>query len=95
MESDYFEYPVDGVLDLHMFRPDEVESVLAEYLEQCRTRGIRHVRIIHGKGRGVLRRIVQDYLKACPFVSEFSTAADWSGWGATTAVLIPMESDGR
>ena len=93
MGSEYFEYPVNGVLDLHMFRPDEVESVLSEYLVQCRMRGILHVRIIHGKGRGVLRQLVGKYLKSCPSVREFSTAEDASSWGATIAVLAPMDSE--
>ncbi len=87
MGNGFFEYPVDGVLDLHMFRPQDVRSVLDEYLDECRRRGILHVRIIHGKGHGVLREIVHSYLKNAPFVLEFRTAQDASGWGATIAVL--------
>ena len=91
--EDMFEYPVDGTLDLHMFRPAEAKSAIADYLSECRLRGILHVRIIHGKGQGVLREMVRSYLKKCPFVKEFSTPADSSGWGATIALLEPMEKE--
>lgn len=91
MGDDFFEYPVDGTLDLHMFRPDEVKSAVAEYLAECRRRGIVHVRIIHGKGQGVLRQIVRSYLAGCPFVLEYGSPPDQSGWGATIAMLAPQE----
>ena len=90
MDSELFDYPVDGTLDLHMFRPKDVKSVLTEYLTQCRIEGILHVRIIHGKGEGVLRQIVHSYLKKCKFVREFRTAGDSSGWGATLTILEPL-----
>ena len=92
MDSELFDYPVDGVLDLHMFRPKDVKSALSEYLVQCRMRGILHVRVIHGKGHGVLRQIVQSYLKKCDFVREFMTPPDASGWGVTMAILEPMDN---
>ena len=48
--------PIDGTLDLHTFHPSEVADLVPEYLDECLRRGIDHVRIIHGKGKGVLRR---------------------------------------
>lgn len=95
MDSDLFDYPIDGVLDLHMFLPKEVKSVLAEYLHQCRLRGILRVRIIHGRGEGVLRQIVRSYLDSCGFIREYSTPPDASGWGATIAILEPLHEDDR
>jgi len=91
MDSELFDYPVDGTLDLHMFRPKDVKSALNEYLTECRIKGILHVRIIHGKGQGVLRQIVHSYLKNSSFVKEFRTAVDSSGWEATIAVLEPLK----
>lgn len=93
MNEEIFDYPVDGTLDLHMFQPKDVKSALAEYLHECRTRGILHVRIIHGKGQGVLREIVHSFLKKSPYVLEFRTSPDVSGWGVTLAVLAPMGKD--
>jgi len=91
MESELFDYPVDGTLDLHMFKPRDVKSAMSEYLLQCRIQGVVHVRIIHGKGHGILRQIVHAYLKECSYVREFTTAADASGWGATIAILEPLD----
>jgi len=93
MDGEFFDYPVDGVLDLHMFKPADVKSALAEYLDQCRMKGILRVRIIHGRGMGVLRQIVHSHLERCGYVREYTTPSDASGWGATIALLKPM-SDG-
>jgi len=80
--------PIDGVLDLHAFRAEEVKSLVPEYLEECRRRGIMHVRIIHGKGTGALRRTVQSLLRKNPDVLTFKTAdLGGGGWGATEVVL--------
>ena len=89
--EDAFEYPVDGVLDLHMFKPAEARSVVDEYLQVCRARGILRVRVIHGKGQGVLRRIVQSELAHNPIVRSFSTADDASNWGATIVEIAPPD----
>ena len=94
MDSELFDYPVDGTLDLHMFHPKDVKSALSEYLTECRISGILRVRIIHGKGQGVLRQIVLSYLEKCKFVKEYSTAPDASGWGATIAILEEMGEEG-
>jgi len=87
------DYPVDGILDLHMFKPAEARSVVDEYLRVCRERGIQRVRVIPGKGQGVLRRMVQSELACNSAVRSFSTADDASGWGATIVELAPREPD--
>jgi DNA-nicking Smr family endonuclease len=86
-----FEMPIDGVLDLHAFRAEEVKSLVPEYLEECRRRGILELRIIHGKGTGTLRRLVQSLLSKDPQVLSFKTAGlSGGGWGATEVVLKPV-----
>lgn len=83
------ELPIDGVLDLHAFRPAEVKDLVADYLSECRERGILEVRIIHGKGTGALRRTVHAVLARTPGVSSFRLANDGvSGWGATVVTLV-------
>ena len=84
---DEIEYPVDGVLDLHMFSPKEAASVVDEYLRACREKGIYEVRIIHGKGKGILRETVHALLKKHPFVLDFALDSGPSSWGATIARL--------
>lgn len=81
------EYPIDGVLDLHVFDPSDVGSLVPEYLRACREKGITRVRIIHGKGTGVLRRRVRSILDDVPYVTRYETAKDASAWGATIVYL--------
>lgn len=89
-EKDLIEYPIDGTLDLHTFRPSDVKDLIPEYLEACRARGILKVRIIHGKGSGTLRRTVQAILSRLPEVASFQLAGDEAGgWGATIVTLKP------
>ena len=84
------EVPINGVLDLHTFKPAEIKDLVREYLKACRGCGILHVRIIHGKGTGTLRRTVHSTLKSLPYVSSFSTADETGGgWGATEVNLYP------
>jgi dsDNA-specific endonuclease/ATPase MutS2 len=45
--------------------------VLAEYLTEAARAGFREVRVIHGRGRGVQRGIVQAALDRHPRVEEF------------------------
>lgn len=78
---------VDGVLDLHHFKPREVPELVRDYLAECKRLRIAEVRIIHGKGKGVLRAIVQEILAADPQVESFGPALDGSGWGVTIARL--------
>jgi DNA-nicking Smr family endonuclease len=76
--------PIDGVLDLHTFRPQDVKEVVLAYLDACRERGIREVRIVHGKGIGQLRQTVHAILRKHPNVISFSLAGEaYGGAGAT------------
>ena len=81
------ELPVDGAIDLHTFSPKEAADVVEEYIYACAEKGIYEVRIIHGKGKGVLRRIVHSLLEKHPLVSDFSLDSGASGWGATIVRL--------
>lgn len=82
------ELPIDGTLDLHVFHPRDVPSVVEAYLGACREQRIYTVRIIHGKGIGVQRARVHATLKRLPIVSNWHLA-DGSGgtWGATVVYL--------
>ncbi len=82
------ELPIDGVLDLHTFRPSEVKDLVPDYLAECLKRGILDVRIIHGKGTGKLQRTVHAILGRLPEVTSFRLAGeDAGGWGATLVRL--------
>ena len=89
--SDPVEMPIDGTLDLHTFRPEEVKDVVQDYLADCRERGILQVRIIHGKGIGTLRETVHAMLSRTPEVASFRLGGeDAGGWGATIVHLKPI-----
>jgi len=80
--------PIEDFIDLHAFSPKDIPSVVEEYIEQCLRAGIYEVRIIHGRGKGIQRRIVRSILKTHPCVASFKDgAADSGGWGATVVVL--------
>ena len=82
------ELPINGVLDLHSFRPKEVASVVNEYIEACHEQGIVALRIIHGKGIGHLRRTVHALLETHPRVGRYELApVDAGSWGATLVWL--------
>ena len=80
--------PIQDFIDLHSFAPKDIPSIIEEYLEQCLQAGFREVRIIHGRGTGVQRKIVRSILEKHPAVLSFRDAPpEAGGWGATFAVL--------
>jgi dsDNA-specific endonuclease/ATPase MutS2 len=80
--------PINGVLDLHTFRPADVGDLVLDYLAECRKRGILQVQIIHGKGTGALRATVHAILKRLPEVASFGLApTELGGWGATCVLM--------
>lgn len=90
--------PIDGTLDLHMFAPKDAALVVEDYLNACLKKGIHEVRIIHGKGKGVLRRQIHALLEKHPMVVDFSLDTGPSSWGASIVHLkkdstIPSNSD--
>ena len=83
--------PIEAELDLHAFAPRDIASVVAEYVDAAAAAGIREVRLVHGRGRGVQRGIVQAALDKHPRVAEFRDDSS-SHLGATIARLLPQPS---
>ena len=84
--------PVSQVLDLHSFRPEETQQVVAGYLTEARRAGFDEVRIVHGRGRGVQRALVRRVLSVAPEVAGFADAPPArGGWGATLVRLRDPE----
>lgn len=91
--DDAVELEVDGVLDLHTFQPAEIKRLIPEYIRVCRAKKIYALRIIHGKGKGVLRRMVHAILDREPAVLSYALAGEDGGsWGAT---LVDLHRDGQ
>ena len=84
------ELPIEDSLDLHAFAPRDVPSVVTEYLREAAARGFREVRIIHGRGTGTQRAVVQRLLRDHPLVASCADAPPGrGGWGATLVFLKP------
>jgi DNA-nicking Smr family endonuclease len=80
--------PIEDALDLHAFAPRDVPSVVDEYLREAHARGFTEVRLIHGRGIGVQRRVVQSVLARHALVAGYADApAERGGWGATVVTL--------
>jgi len=79
---------IDGTLDLHAFSPKDLKYLIPDYLDECHKRGIHQVKIIHGKGKGNLRRSVHALLDRNPLVGAYHLAELFNGsWGATVVTL--------
>lgn len=85
--------PIEDSLDLHTFAPRDIKSVVEEYVNVAHEAGLREVRLIHGRGKGIQRGIVQQALERHPLVAEFWDAPE-SHLGATVARLIARGSTG-
>ena len=79
--------PIEDAIDLHTFHPKDIPSVVEEYVNAAHEAGLREVRLIHGRGRGVQRGIVQAALDRHPLVEQFWDTPE-SHLGATGARLV-------
>ena len=94
-EDNPVKIPIEGVLDLHTFRPKEIKDLVPEYIEECARAGITNLRIIHGKGSGTLRRLVRSLLEKSPHVAGYKDAdLGGGGWGATVVRLRRRNQEG-
>jgi DNA-nicking Smr family endonuclease len=80
--------PIEDTLDLHTFLPKEVPNLLDDYFTACIEKNIFSVRIIHGKGQGILKKRVEKILRKHRLVRSFKEAPpEAGGWGATRVEL--------
>lgn len=87
-EQEPVELPISGELDLHLFSPKEVKDLVPEYLRNCREKGIYSVRVVHGKGKGVLLQTVHTVLDRLDIVESYQLdSGPRGGWGATLVEL--------
>ncbi len=80
--------PIEDVLDLHTFKPKDIPDLLFDYFSACIDADIFSIRVIHGKGKGILKKRVRELLEQNPLVESFRNAPpDAGGWGATLVEL--------
>ncbi|MGD2038640.1 MAG: Smr/MutS family protein [Desulfobacterales bacterium] len=86
--------PIQDVLDLHTFRPQDISDLLENYFDECLKAGIFSVRVIHGKGKGMQKRQVQRFLQKDRRVKRFKDSPpEAGGWGATLVELKPTSDE--
>lgn len=87
-------HAIQDQLDLHGLFASEAECAVLEFIEHSRGRGLRCVRIIHGKGRSsakgrpVLKAVVDRWLRRCDGVLAFCPAPDNAGGTGAVHVLL-------
>ena len=92
---------VEAELDLHGLTVAEARKLLASFLVESRERGLRRVRIVHGKGlrsanrEGVLKASVASWLAQWEDVLAFREAPPTQGGAGAVLVLLRTAPMGR
>jgi DNA mismatch repair protein MutS2 len=71
-------------LDVRGHPAHEARELVRRFVDDAALAGLGEVRVVHGRGTGVLRKAVRDELGRHPLVSETASEADD---GATLALL--------
>lgn len=75
-------------LHLRALRAEEALVELQKFIDDSVLAGLHQVRIVHGKGGGILRQVTHDYLRKCRDVEFYREGeAGEGGQGVTIAVL--------
>jgi DNA mismatch repair protein MutS2 len=75
-------------LDVRGMRANEALEKVSDYIDDAIMLGVSEVRILHGKGNGILRQMIRDYLKTIDMVTSFSDEhVDFGGAGITVVKL--------
>lgn len=73
-------------LDLHAMTVDEAIPLMLEYLGEAYLAGLKEVRIVHGKGTGILKQAVNREIKKHPLVRSFRQGGRGEGMSGATVV---------
>jgi DNA-nicking Smr family endonuclease len=85
MEHDYSDIDFGYECDLHFFEPRETDEVVREFIRQAAEKGLKKIRLVHGKGISAKKRRVYELLQNHPDVAGFTN--DGPNWGATIITL--------
>ena len=75
-------------LDVRGQRAEEMVHNLEEYLDEAEMLGVGNLRILHGKGNGILRSVVRQYLAKRKDVAEFQDEMLELGGAGITVVKM-------
>ncbi len=79
---------VPSEIHIRQMRAEDAEIAVMKFLDDASLAGMHRVRIIHGKGQGILRKIVHNVLKARDDVKEFRFADTNEGGDGATVVYF-------
>ena len=91
------QWALQGEIDLHGCNRDQARDALAGYLNECHRRGMRCLRVVHGKGHGspgrqpVLKARVQRWLAQRIEVIAFAQASGPQGGAGALVVLLAAQ----
>ena len=75
-------------LDIRGMRGDEAMNLVRHFLDDAQMFNIPFVSILHGKGTGILRNLLHDYLRHASFVDSFTNTSPTCGDGGITEVYL-------
>jgi DNA-nicking Smr family endonuclease len=78
-------YNLGSEIDLHHFHPKDTALIVNGFIQYAVQKGLKEIRIIHGKGRSVKKREVLKLLKDHPLVEDYRDSP--GNWGATLVCL--------
>tara|TARA_B110000967_G_C18821445_1_gene528933 strand:- start:473 stop:1006 length:534 start_codon:yes stop_codon:yes gene_type:complete len=87
-------WTIQGSIDLHGMISKEAKEYIVDYIQECKRKKIRCIRIIHGKGYGsknkepVLKKKVRNWLMQKDEVIAYSEAPRHDGGSGVAIVLL-------
>ena len=77
-----------STLDIRGKRAEEVIGLLSSYLDEALLLNQREVKILHGKGDGILRKVVRDFIKDLPFIANYTDESVEMGGAGITVITL-------
>ena len=75
-------------LDVRGQRGDEAVDNVAKYIDEANLLSIKEVSILHGKGNGILRKLIREYLSKQQCVQSFNDASLETGGAGITRITL-------
>lgn len=75
-------------LDVRGKRGDEALAMVQHYIDDASLLSMRELKILHGKGNGILRQLIQDHLKQMPEVKQVKDEHVERGGSGITLVIL-------
>ncbi len=75
-------------LDVRGQRGDEAVDNVAKYIDEANLLSIKEVSILHGKGNGILRKLIREYLSKQSCIQSFNDASLETGGAGITRVTL-------